>query len=82
MQEILTIHNAMQAYVFATSMMAVWCVARTDRWHRWGYIAGLMSEPAWFYFAWITQSWGILLLTVWWSWSWGVGAWRRFGKQN
>lgn len=77
---LLTLHNAMQLYVFVFSMMAVWCVARTDRWHRWGYVFGLLSEPAWAYFAWTTDSWGIMLLTAWWSWSWSVGIVRRFGR--
>lgn len=78
----LTFFDFVQAYVVVTSMAAVWAVARTDRWHRWGYVAGVASEPAWLYIA-ITANpvqWGILLLTVWWTWYWTVGAWRRFGK--
>lgn len=78
MVDLLTWHNAIQAYVFVFSALAVYCTARVDRWHRWGFVFGLASEPAWFYFAWLTDSWGILALTVWWSWSWAQGAWRRF----
>jgi hypothetical protein len=63
-------------------MAAVWAVARTDRWHRWGFVFGLSSEPAFLYAAWESRQWGILLLTVWWTYYWGVGAWRRFGKRE
>ena len=73
-----TLHNFIQVYVFILSALAVYCTARTDKWHRWGFVFGFASEPAWFYFAWITQSWGILLLTIWWSYSWATGAYRRF----
>lgn len=76
-----TWHNAAQLWVLLTSSAAVYCVARTDKWHRWGYVFGLLSEPGWFYAAWIAQQWGTLLLTIWWSYSWCTGAWRRFGVQ-
>lgn len=74
----MTPHDFAQAWVFVTSALAVYCVARTDRWHRWGYVFGLASEPGWFYAAWIADQWGTLLLAMWWSYSWGMGAWRRF----
>ena len=70
-----------QAWLLVTSMLAVWCVARTDRWHRWGFVAGLASEPAFLYSSWTSGQWGILLLTAWWTWYWAVGAWRRFGTR-
>jgi len=77
-----TLHDAVQAWILVTSMAAIWCVARTDSWHRWGYVFGLASEPGWFYAAWQSGQWGTLLLCAWWSWSWGVGAWRRFGRKQ
>lgn len=73
-------HDAVQLYVFVTSMLSAWAVARTDGWNKWAYIAGLASEPAWLYIAVTTDSWGVVLLTIWWTWYWAVGAWRRFGR--
>jgi hypothetical protein len=72
--------HANQLWLLVTSMAAVWCVARADRWHRWGFVAGLASEPSYLYTSWVSGQWGIFLLTLWWTWYWGVGAWRRFGK--
>lgn len=78
------LHHFAQAWMVVTSCLCVYWVARTDRWHRWGFVAGLASEPAYLYMA-VTAKpfqWGIFLLTLWWTWYWGVGAWRRFGKTN
>ena len=71
-------HDIAQAYVLITSALAVYCVARTDKWNKWGYVFGLASEPAWMYSAYIADQWGTMLLAVWWSYSWAMGAYRRF----
>lgn len=78
----ITWHNVVQAWLVASSSAAVYCVARTDRWHRWGYVFGLLSEPAWFIAAWESLQWGTMLLAFWWTYSWGIGAWRRFGGEH
>lgn len=74
----LTWHNLAQAWVLITSSLAVFLVARTDKWHRWGYVFGLLSEPGWFAAALMAEQWGTVLLAVWWTYSWGLGAYRRF----
>jgi len=76
------LHHFAQAWVLVTSMLAVWAVARTDEWHKWGFVFGLASEPGFLYASWTSGQWGILLLTAWWTWYWGVGAYRRFRKNE
>ena len=72
-----------QLVILVPSMAAVWAVARTDHWQRWGYVFGLLSEPGFLYSSVSTGQWGIILLTAWWTYYWGVGAWAavRSGKR-
>lgn len=78
----MTMHDFMQTWVLLCSGTAVWLVARTDKWQRWGYILGLLSEPAWLYGAWKAQQWGVILLVAWYCYSWSCGAWRRFAIRD
>lgn len=80
----LFLHHFAQAWMLLFSCLSVYCVARQDRWHRWGFVFGLTSEPAYIYVSIATDpvQWGILLLTLWWTWQWGVGGWRRFRKNE
>lgn len=71
-------HDFVQAYVLVCSGLAVWLVARTDRWQRWGYVFGLLSEPGWLYSAWKAGQWGVVMLVAWYAYSWATGALRRF----
>ena len=71
-------HHAAQAYILVLSLAAIMLVARTDPVSRWGFVAGLASEPGWLYAAWESGQWGVMLLSIWWGGWWAVGAWRRF----
>jgi hypothetical protein len=71
-------HNFCQLYLLIMSALAIFLVARTDKWHKWGFVAGLLSEPGWVYAAVTAHQWGVTLLAVFWSFSWAVGAHRRF----
>jgi hypothetical protein len=75
-----SLHNWCQLYLLITSALAIWCVARTDKWHRWGFIFGLISEPGWVYAAITADQWGVTILAAFWTFSWAVGAYRRFHK--
>ena len=76
------VYHLIQAYLFITSAASVYLVSRTDKWHKWGFVAGLLSEPGWLYMAYTTNQWAVLLLTLWWTYYWGAGAYRRFFKEN
>ena len=52
---------------------AIWFVGRTEEWSRWGYILGFLSQPFWIYSAVVNEQWGILLLSIWYTYSWGQG---------
>jgi hypothetical protein len=58
---------------------AVWLVGRKDKKiSRWGYVAGLLSEPFWLYTAVSNDQWGIVVLAVWYTYAWGSGFLNHF----
>lgn len=69
-----------QWWIFVFSGAAAFMVARTDRWHRWGHVAGLLSQPAYVYTTVEHGQWAMLLLTGWYSWHWFQGMRNRFWR--
>ena len=58
---------------------AVYLVGRTDpQVARWGFVAGLVSQPLWIFETYRARQWGLCLLACWYTWSWAAGAWARF----
>jgi len=44
---------------------AVWLSQdKSERYRKWAPLFGLLSQPFWFYTAWINQQWGVFLLSV------------------
>ena len=62
-----------QIWIAAFGCSAVWLVGRLDGWKKYGYLCGLIGQPAWFYTAWHNEQWGILALSFWYAYSWGQG---------
>jgi hypothetical protein len=62
--------------------IAIWLVGRLEHWRRWGYVFGLLGQPFWIYTALYHKQWGVLALSLWYTYSWGQGVynyWRRDG---
>lgn len=62
-----------QVWIVIFGCAAVWFVGRREKWSRWGYVLGLLSQPAWFYTAIKHEQWGIVILCAWYTYSWGQG---------
>ncbi len=45
---------------------------------RWGYVAGLASEPFWLIWAWGNDGWAVILLIIWYSGCYSLGIWNNF----
>ena len=60
--------------------LSVYLVGRRDKWQRWGYIAGLCSQPFWFVSSWKAAQWGIFAVSVWYTFSWLNGVWNYWIK--
>ncbi len=67
-----------QTFLTLFSGLAIWLVGRTDKWQRWGFWAGLASQPFWIYSAVETQQFGILILSLFYTYCWGKGVWNHW----
>jgi hypothetical protein len=38
---------------------AIWLLGRREEWRRWGYVTGLISQPAWFFSGFYHNQWGL-----------------------
>jgi hypothetical protein len=72
------IDHAVQLWILLFSGAAAYMVARTDGWHRWGHVAGLISQPAYVYTTVDNGQWAMLLLTAWYTAHWYKGIRNRF----
>jgi hypothetical protein len=71
---------ALQIIIVVSSCAAIALLAQANsRLRFWGYLIGLLGQPAWLVVAERTEAWGILLVASWWSawYAWGlVTHWR------
>ena len=58
------------------SCAAIGLLAQKKPWARWGYIVGILGQPFWFYATWVNAQWGIVLVTCWFTFSYGQGIWN------
>jgi hypothetical protein len=55
---------------------AIWFVGRKEKWSRWGYILGLCGQPFWILTTIENTQWGILIMTLFYTYSWSQGIWN------
>ncbi len=60
---------------------SVWLMSRKERWRRWGYIIGLLAQPFWFVETISKGQYGIALISLWYTYSWGMGVWNYWIKK-
>jgi hypothetical protein len=53
-----------QAWIIVFGCGAIWLVSARAPYRRWGYVLGLVSQPAWFYAAWASGQWGVFAVSV------------------
>lgn len=70
--------QAAQVWILFANALAIYLLARTDKWNRWGYAAGFLVQPAFFYTTWVHNQWALFVLTVWFTYQYAVGVKRRF----
>lgn len=74
--DILEIINQLGISVFG--ILAVILVARKNKW---GFIFGLLSQPFWLLTSLNNRQWGVVVLTIVYTGSWGYGVWQWFSKK-
>ena len=73
-----------QIGIISLGCSSVWFISRPEtwKWKRWGYILGLAANPFWFYIGYKTQQWGIIIVSLWYTYSWGLGVWNYWIKPS
>lgn len=46
--------------------------------NKWGFVIALCAQPAWYYTSYRNRQWGVFLVTVVYTISWSIGAYRTF----
>lgn len=68
-----------QVAIFALGTTAIILVARKNKW---GFVAGLISQPFWYITAYINEQWGVFFVSFIYTASWGYGIYEWFFKDN
>lgn len=62
--------------------LAIFFVSKKNKWMRWGYIFGLIGQPFWIYMAVKTDQWGMLALTIFYTFNWMKGIYNYWIKED
>jgi hypothetical protein len=63
-----------QIGIALTGIIAIWLTQqRKENWKKYACLFGMSGQPFWFYSAYTSQQWGILALTIFYTYSWWLG---------
>jgi len=71
-----------QVWITIFGCSAIYLVGRLDKWKKYGYLLGLFSQPAWYITSYINEQWGILFLSLWYTYSWANGFYNYWYKEG
>ena len=70
-----------QIMLFVCGASAIYLVGRTDKYQKYGLIAGMCGQPFWFYTQIADENWGIVALSCLYTYSWGMGIYNHWFKK-
>ena len=68
-----------QTAIFILGAIAIILVAKKNKW---GFVAGLVSQPFWFITSYMNKQWGVFFVSFVYSISWGYGVYEWFFKDK
>lgn len=71
-----------QIAIMVFGSAAIWLVGRKEEWKKWGYILGILGQPFWIYTSYMNEQWGILLMTLFYTYSWSMGIYNYWIKNK
>ena len=69
-----------QIMIFILGVPALWLIGRPEKWSRWGFIFGLLAQPAWYFETITHQQYGMLALNIVYTFCWGQGIYYKWIK--
>lgn len=76
------IETICQIWILIFGCLAIWFVSRREHWMRWGYIFGLIGQPVWVYVTFVSEQWGMFLLTWFYVYSWSQGIYNYWIRKE
>ena len=68
-----------QFFIFIFGVTSIVLVSKKNKW---GFVAGLLSQPFWLLNSFISKEWGIFLVSIAYTISWSYGIYKWFFKEN
>ena len=63
-----------QIGIALTGMIAIWLTQQPrEKWKKYACLFGISGQPFWFYSAFTTEQWGILVLSIFYTYAWWIG---------
>jgi len=63
-----------QIGIALTGMLAIWLTQQPNKdWQRYACLFGMAAQPFWYYSAYTAEQWGILAMSVVYTYSWWIG---------
>lgn len=63
--------------------LAIYLVGKKNsKYQKWGYVLGLMGQPFWFWVTIENEQWGILIMTIFYTYSWVNGIYNHWFKKE
>jgi len=68
-----------QVVIAFTGVIAIWLTQQNNEsWKRYACLFGLAGQPFWCYSAYHADQWGILILSVFYTYAWMMGIWNNW----
>jgi hypothetical protein len=74
-----TIDIACQVVIGILGVLSILLISFNNRW---GFAAALAGQPFWYFTTIYNRQWGILVIVVIYTFSWGIGFYRRFFRKK
>lgn len=70
----------LQGYITLTACVAIYLLTLDVPCSRWGFIVGFAAQPAWLYETSASGQFGMLLVSIFFTWAYGQGIWNFWLK--
>ena len=77
LKEMVTWDNTTQLWIAIFGTSAMWFISRPEDWAVYGFLLGLIGQPAWYYTTIKKKQWGIAFLSIFYTYSWCQGIWLK-----
>jgi len=72
-----------QAIILITGALAIWLTQQSNQaWHKYACIIGLTGQPFWLWSTYSSDQWGMLALSVFYSYTWALGIYNHWIKSR